>query len=135
MTIKAALHDHLVGLDVVGDRVFWGLAPQGQQRPYIVLHRVTADHDYHLGGSSGLVEDLFQIDCVADSAEAAEDLSEAVRDGLDTFRGDMRGVFVNDVHLRDESDEPMIPVGSSGASVVRNRMDFSIWHAEAVPTA
>jgi len=136
---KKAIYDRLnadtgITLSVV-DRIYPELAPKSDALPYITLHRVSNNHLHHLSGAAGLVTQRYQIDCWASDSVTLETLSEAVRNNLDGFEhGSWGTVDVKDVKLSSENDQFIQPTDASEVGVFRTSMDFTIWHAESMPT-
>lgn len=97
---------------------------------YTVIGEVT---DYHMQGSSGLVQDRIQIDCWARTLDAAVSLANLVKDRLSGLRGaipmsanspsdqiEIRGVFA------DQAAEDYDDV----AKLYRRRRDYFFWYAD-----
>jgi uncharacterized protein DUF3168 len=72
-----------------GGRIYPVQLKQGVRDPSIVYHRITGLFDYQMSGSSGLVQNLFQIDSIAVTNDLASQLADAVHDRLRGFRGDV----------------------------------------------
>lgn len=103
MTWKEALRLKLQQLSavasIVGDRITHDRRPQRTELPALTFFAVSRTHGHCLDNGPTLLPDVrVQIDCLGRSSQEAEDLAAAVRDGtpdgLDGFRGDMHGLFV-----------------------------------------
>lgn len=88
MAIDAALRAILVDdgavAALVGANVFVATAPQTTTPAYVLLLRPEPSLiDRHLNGRSGLVRDVWQIDCWAKDRVAADALGVAVRSAIE----------------------------------------------------
>ena len=111
---------------LVGDRVSWAARPRAGALPAIALHMISAERQYALGGSSGLVRSRVQADCWGLTYAAATKVARAVLADLSGLRDAamrVQGTFA--VDERDLVDEE-----GSGASEILYRvsLDFMIWH-------
>jgi hypothetical protein len=70
-------------------RIFPVRLPQGELRASVVYSRISGLGDHHMEGASGLTRPRVQIDCWAQSANAADELARLVKARLDGFRGDI----------------------------------------------
>lgn len=62
-----------------GQRVFWGIAPQGEALPAVVLNIVsTSDVSLYMNGGGGLWRHRVQVDCYALDRPQARALARAV---------------------------------------------------------
>lgn len=141
MSLRTAIYDHLGDetdiTDVVSDRIYPDVAPEGADLPYITVNVVSTFHSHHMTAASGLAQARVQIDCWTTSSTGRETLSEAVREALDGYRGGSMGddsLDVRSVHLEDDAQTYEPPTTGSDVGVFRQRMDFMIWYAESVPT-
>lgn len=83
---------------ICSQRVFWGIAPQGQSLPALVLNIISGMDMPHLRGTDGLWRYRVQVDCTADNRPAARALSGAVLAALNGYRAatpGIAGVFVD----------------------------------------
>lgn len=76
-------------LDLVGSRIDWDEAPQGQKLPSIVMFVISGVVDYAMAGATGYVVTRVQFDCRGKSAKEAR----AVAEGLEACFSGCRGVF------------------------------------------
>lgn len=79
--INAAITDGSV------KRIYPGILPQGITDQSIVYTLVTEESDYHMQGSSHLMQDRIQVDCWAQTPDAAVALANLVKDELSGFSG------------------------------------------------
>jgi len=68
-------------------RVNWGVHPQGQPYPAIVLNKISGSEWIHMNGPNGVYDGRIQVDTYADTFGAAQSLSTAVHDFLHCYRG------------------------------------------------
>jgi Protein of unknown function (DUF3168) len=121
----------------VAERIYPVRAPQGSAVPLVVYRLIGEDSDYHMGGASGLVRQLFQLDTYAAGADAAAELAGALRTRLDGFRGPMADVRVQGVFFQTEDDATSVPAiaeleaeseggAPEGGDLARVRQEYSI---------
>lgn len=72
--------------DVVGQRVEWGVHPQGDPFPAIVLNVVSGFDGVHMNGT-GPYEGRIQVDCYGLTYGTAKQVSRAVIGALNAYRG------------------------------------------------
>lgn len=70
--------------EAIGGAVFGVMAPQGQDRPYIIVRLVAENDTILLGGVGQFPEARVQVDCVADDPATADALAEQVKGVLQT---------------------------------------------------
>lgn len=109
-----------------GGRIYWGLAPQGAQLPYIVLTRISGFDEPHLTGTDGLWRYRVQVDCYGSDRPSAVTLHRAVvalLNGYSTFTGSgITGCFIDST--RDYTED------AASGQVSRISSDFNItWRA------
>lgn len=139
--IRNALRALLIGDDDIDgvitaseiSRIYPVVLPQGIILPSIVYNLITEGTDYHMQGPSGLIQARYQIDCWAQTQDAAVSLANLVKDKLSGFRGlvpfgsespqeeiIIRGVF------HDQGRDDYDPV----AKLFRRQCDYLIWYAD-----
>lgn len=140
MTIESALYSYLSTkstiTDEVGTRIYPHPAPNDADYPFIT-YSVTSENTQHdMTGASGLANVQVQLDAWAETVADRSDASEAIRNALDGFTGNMgtenlniRTCFLVDRSTLQESD----PEGRQ-QPIFRASMDFTIWHVESAPT-
>ena len=112
--------------DLVGDRIDWGSSPQSVARPNVVMHLVGGAQDLTMKGPDGLFSGRVQIDCFANSFDAAKLSARAVEDVLSGYRN---GAFRAVIHLATRDGREG---GSNEADrPYRSSLDFNVnWRAE-----
>jgi hypothetical protein len=124
--MEEALRAWLLGTEV-GNRIDWGLRPQGDPLPAITLWTISDRDDVTHDGPSGLVETRVQVDCWARTAGAAKLLGRKVRSLLSGARADTGGIRF-DVRLVSgrQSQE-----ADAHGPIHRESFDFRVWHGLA----
>lgn len=127
--MKEALRARLLAdaelTELVEQRVSWGSRPRTDCLPAVCLHLISGVRNYHLGGSSELVQSRVQADCWAMTYGAATQVSRAVVADLSGLRDQamqVQGAFI--VDERDLPDE-----GTAADELLyRVSIDVMIWH-------
>ena len=79
---------------LVGSRISWGSAAQGEQFPYIVLHVIDDAEEQTYKGPDGLSQGRVQVDCYGGTYGQAKQVGRSVRAFLDGYRGgQFSGIF------------------------------------------
>lgn len=140
MTIETALFSYLTGkseiTSIVSTRVYATVAPSSPTYPYITFQMVSNNPEHHMSGNSPITIVRIQLDAWARTVATQQAISEAVRNALDGYRGqmgaealDVRRAFLDNRNTFEEPDKH-----GKNLPVHRASLDFSIWHVEAVPT-
>lgn len=117
---------------LVGTKVQWILAPKGWTLPYIILGRVDVGDTYTTEGTSGLRDLLLQVDCYATDYYTSQSIALAVRQLLESYRGnlpDVNSTAVTAVFTEKDWDMPY-EEGAKGF-VYRALLEFRIWYYES----
>jgi hypothetical protein len=134
---KLMIDDTFVNTAVNG-RIYSEYAPQKSALPYIVMERVTAEHENHLLGSGGLVQPDIQLDIYAKSKTSRDELRKNIRAVLDGFRGnvtiDADTLFLQRLQLVNDLTDLVQPDDGSDRQIWRGSLDFEVGHVEAQPT-
>lgn len=109
---------------IVGTRVNWGVRPQGEVYPSIVLSLVADGRPQHMGGLIDLRETRVQIDCYGTTRAQVAALREAVISAI-VPTATVSGVyfqraFINTVRTMDAHTDTGL--------VFRDMIDAQIWH-------
>lgn len=123
--MEEALRALLLGATAVtskaGQRVDWGLRPQGQPMPAIALTVINDGAESHSLDGAGVSQALVQVDCYGATYGAAKTLARAVRvllDGKTTAA--FQGIFLNGARDLSETD--------SVTPIHRVSMDFTVFY-------
>jgi hypothetical protein len=128
---------------LVGNRIFGNKAPQwtadikrafGEPFPRIVYQDSTVEQHRHLEGSDGSALIVVTIDIYSQRYLQAKQIAEILRVNLDTFRGDMGGVLVDEVSLESMNDFYEDPVDGSDVGSHSVSIDFFFWHQQPEAT-
>jgi len=138
MSVQSAIRTKLLAsagvTSLVGTRITLKTAPTNYGYPRITLNLINTNTDHHLGGASGLANSRVQVDCWSKTSTQATALGAAVRSALDTYSGTSDGLVIDSCIIEDESDEYEAPTDGSQRGTHRTRIDFSVWHAQSVPS-
>ncbi len=140
MTIESALYSYLstktTVTDEVSTRIYPQTAPNGTAYPFITFSVISETNDHSMTGATGLANPIIQVDIWSATIASRVSGSEAIRNALDGFTGDMgtenlniRSCFLSNRSNFEESDTE-----GKGQPTYRSSMDFSIWHVESLPT-
>lgn len=106
--VRARLLGHAGVAAIVGTRVAVQPLHQGETLPaitYLVVSQI--EHGQPVDGGSGMLRPRIQIDCWADTRDAADALEAQVADALNGFRGIAGGVELQRVVRTNRHDEFM----------------------------
>jgi len=120
--------------DLVGTRIYFGNLPQDPTFPAVVLHLILRDTERHLTNASGLARSVVQVDCHAETHDAAEDLSEQVRLVTEFYRGAWGVETIRRSIVGDVADLSEHPRDGSQLFVHIRSMDVTTWHTESLPS-
>jgi hypothetical protein len=127
-------------IDALVNGVYWILAPKGAVVPYIVLSRVATADVYTMNGATGTRSALFQVDCYATDYYTSRSISLAVRQLLESYRGNLPDVNATAVAavLTAKDWDMSYEEGSGKGFVYRALLQFRVWYydtAVSVATA
>lgn len=141
MSLTEAIRDHLLDnsavTDIVGEAVRESWAHH-DQLPFVTIDGPHTSPEHHQTAELGRVESMLQIDCWHKSRGHVTVLSTAVRKALyrktaAAMGGDALSVgpmmCVDGTRAMDQE-----PTDGSKGGVFRDRMEFSVWHAQEVST-
>jgi hypothetical protein len=109
---------------------YWILAPKGAVVPYLVFSRVATSDVYTMNGATGTRSALFQVDCYATDYYTARSIALAVRQLLESYRGNLPdddSTAVAAVLTEKDWDMPY-EEGSSKGFVFRSLLQFRVWY-------
>ena len=116
---------------LVGNKVYWILAPKGAVLPYIVVGRVATGDTYTMDGATGLRDGLFQIDCYATTFYASRQIALAARVLLESYTGNLPDVNATPVTAVFTEKDFDFPYEEGGLGFVfRALLQFRIWHQD-----
>jgi hypothetical protein len=127
--IEHALRTILVNNDgvknLVNDRIYYNIAPQGTTIPYIVFFKIAGPREHSHDGKSGLAHPRFQFSVFADTYLKAKQITQAIQNALDCFTGEIEDtaikscLYINEVDMYD---------AQAGLNHVAS--DYEIYHRE-----
>jgi hypothetical protein len=134
--LLAALAANAAVAALVGDRIGWGLRPQGEGLPAICLHLVSAPRTYTLAGRVPTVHRLVQVDCWGGAFDDAKLTARAVQAALDTLTAaPFQGAFLEGERDDSAEREAVRPPGvdADGAEdLFRTSLDVRIVHDDSL---
>lgn len=119
--------------NVTSDRVFLGVRPQGERRPSLVLSRVSTSYFRTHKGRAKTFKGRMQIDALAATYREAKELTKAVRDVLDNFKGFAGTTKFRWVQIDDESDIPTVPLEGKAEPTFGVSLDATFMADEPQP--
>lgn len=136
--LDAAIYSHVITdaavSAIIESRFFPGAIPEGQILPAAVYQQISAVHDETLDGADGLANARFQLSAWAATRIAAKALAETIRLRLQSYRGTLGSVVIQDISLIDRRDLLEEAVNNAQQRRYGVQLDFEIWFDEAVPT-
>lgn len=127
---EEAVYARLTGVPaiaaLIGTRVYPALAPMGATLPYVVYQHISGVRETAFGDDPGIARARIQVAAWSDEYSEARQVAEAVRQGLQRYRGTVGGVEVLDVFVEadfDQYDEEALRYGAI--------LDYQVIHREA----
>lgn len=107
--------------DMPASRINWGEAPQGEDRPYAVLHLISVNQGHHMQGPEALEQSRVQVDVYAPAFGEARSMASAVKAALDFHSGgNFLSIFFAGMRQSRETSE------TAGEPLHRASLDFMI---------
>lgn len=120
---------------LVGDRIGWTFEHQSSARPFVVMTVITEPREFHMNGFAGVVQGRYQLDAVGDTGLAAKNVAEALRNGLNGYRGLMGSVNVRRCHLVSRFGPDEYGPRDGGAfGRFRVTSDYELTFNESIPS-
>lgn len=130
--MEEALRSLIVGnagvAALVGNRVYWGQAPQSVNADFINLYVVSGLREYTMAGVDGLRATRVQVDCWSSKYSTAKQLSRAVATAISGYKGTPTGATFQGVFIDTERDFNGPDVGET-VTRFRTSFDLEIWHS------
>lgn len=124
------LRDSSRVLALAGGRVHHNARPQNGALPAIVVHRVSSVRERVLTGRVRLAHPRIQIDCMAETAQDAQSLANAVRLVIEDYEGSMGDYTVQVVTVDDDSDDYIEPEHANEKGIHVTSLDAIFWYEE-----
>jgi len=120
---------------IVDERVRTDIAWQEDDLPLIVCALTGEDKGRHMTGSDGLAQTTFAIDCWAEDRGEAQNLSDAVHNVLQTYRG-LTGppgdeVYIRTCYVTDRRSNLQQKVEGSDEFLRGVGLTFVVWYKTA----
>lgn len=131
-TLRAVVLGSPEVVAVMGDRWYpGGVFPQGVVYPAAALTVVSRPGQHTYGGVEGFTRNRVQVDCLAETADEARKLANAIRLRLDGFRGmvnvpDVGLVEVQGVFMITDGDVGESSLDTSGPAIRRRKVEFFV---------
>ena len=139
MSVETALYCQVVNtaaISAIMDDRFYpaGSVPERTSYPLATYQKISNVHSHTQGAASTLAQARFQIDCWAETAKGAFDLSETFRAAFARYRDDMgesgSTTTVRAMFLESDRADFSNPTGAKGQGTHRISMDFMISYVE-----
>lgn len=112
---------------LVGNRIYWGIRPQGTTVPAVVLNKISATRLYPNDGPDGLVEARIQFDCWGATFTSVLNVARAIRNSFNGLSFTDGGVTFQAFFI--DSERQSVEEGTP-ERLHRFSMDFLVWHTE-----
>lgn len=129
-SVYVLLSDDACIIEAAGNRIYPMVVPQGANLPAITYQILSTVGISVLSGPTNLKERRLQINCWAETYDAAEALAHKVGRALDGYRNTAEDVKIWGIELIDEGD---VLADHKSAQVLRRygrRLDFRIHYRE-----
>lgn len=123
--LRTRLLNALPAAAIVGSKVHWGVRPQGEAYPSLVLTIVSGDRPQHMDGNIDARSTIVQFDCYGTTRAQSVALREAVINaivpaavvsGVTFFRSFVQNLRTMDAH-------------TDTGLVFRDSLDIQVWHS------
>ena len=133
-TIETVIYTILTGAsgitDLTSTRIYPVYVPQDAVMPVLTYQELSAQREYTVDGSIGMVSARYQINCWASNYSGARALSEAVRDAMEDYSGTVNTRYIHTIFLEDEGDISSLNPGNEKIKRIGKRLDFLVWYNE-----
>ena len=131
MTIEQSLRDELADdstvAALVGDRIYYDVAPQDISYPYITMHDITQVRDHTHQGPSGLIRAVIQFSIFAKKYIETKTIAAAIAGVIDGWQATtMQSTYVGECSSVDESDNGY----NHEAKSHHLSVDYRVWYNE-----
>ena|SRR5437763_5061086 len=117
---------------LVGNKMYWVLAPKGGVIPYIVATRVATSDIYTMAGTTSLRNTLIHLNCFATDYYSSRAIAKAVRNVLQNYHGtlpDTNATVTKAVFTEMDYDQ-QYEEGGKGF-VFQAMLEFRMWYIES----
>jgi len=102
---EAAIRTLLISAGIFGSRVYPIIAPTSAGYPFAVYRRTNVERESTFVGPMGSPKVSIDLTVLSDTYESARTASDAAREELDMWSGQVDDVFINNVAVTNESDD------------------------------
>ena len=132
-SIRAVLIADVTIANLVDGRVYSARVPQSKQgggRPYIAFRSIGSSADETMEGKDGLIDGLFQVDCIASTQDGARSLADATRPALSNYAGTIGGHEVKRFRFEGELDDWEMELEGGEPIIGRVTQTWGVWYCE-----
>jgi hypothetical protein len=115
---------------LVGTRIYPLSIPDNAAMPAVVYQRISGAALLTMDGAHSMTHARFQLNCWSDEYGETRDLSDAVRQCLDGYSGDVGNVSVLGVFVEGEIDLGEIVPDVETSKRHAKALDFFMWYRE-----
>lgn len=109
-------------------RWYYGVAPPGATRPYVVYSLVGFESTHHQGGKSSIEQPRLIVDVYGTEDATTQRAAVRAIDGvLDGFRGLMGTTYVRRMTRESLNDLPELRLDGSERQTTRTRGEYVVW--------
>jgi hypothetical protein len=138
MTAGEALREYLSRQEpvtsLVGNRIY-GDKAEADKGAYIVYTMQANEEPGHLTGVSGVARATMQVNCWSRKKPESEQIRNAVRNVLQTFRGKIGTFSVRSARILNSADAFLPDEDGSSTGDYSAGVTLSVWYRIAAPSA
>lgn len=124
---RAALAAILGGAD--RPAFYYGAAPQGAVKPYVVWTLTAQPGHPHMTGVSRIEDPSLVLDAFGDTGLAARALADALDAELNGYRGLMGSTQIRRIFRTSIVDLPRLRADAGQSIEFRTRCEYTVWYA------
>jgi len=133
-TIETVIYTILSGdtdiTDLASTRIYPVYVPQNATMPALTFQHISANREYTLAGSFGMVASRYQINCWSSNYSGARELAEVVREAMEDYSGTVNTRYIHEITLEGEGDISSLIPGNEVIKRHGKRLDFLVWFNE-----
>lgn len=123
--LVSALEDHPGLGDLIGDKIYPLMVPQGIALPAVTYRRVSGERIHAMVDDPGLASPRIQVDAWGATYASAKAVAEQVIACLQRWSGTVETVIIQDTYFQGDTD-----IYDPDTERWQISMDFIIWHLE-----
>jgi len=113
--------------NLVGKRIYGGIAPQDSTMPHITYFKVSEYQPHSMIVDSGPIRPRIQVDIWSTGYGQSKAIARAVRTALQDYSGTTGGITFQRIFFEDENELPEIDPGTQ-AVTHHVAQDYFAWH-------